>query len=410
MARAQAVTRAIGDAARRARFSMRARGAYRGDFELRQGAKAIRIITMVLFVLMIVIPNVTALVYFGLLASDQYVSEAKFTVSSGLIPKMDGMGSVTGVPSAIIIQDTQVVTDYIHSRPMVEQLERLVGLRDHYSGKSIDWWARFRRDKPIEKFVRYWKDMASTSITLPSGIVTFEVRAFSPEDAKRIADTVIRLSENLINDLNNRMWRDTVQAAERDMQDAGKLLIKARLQMENVRNSEAVLEVGQTSKALSGLISGLEGDLLKAEQEYNTQLRYVSEQAPQMRVLKSRIVAIKQQLKNMQAQMTAENDVNAILPASGDKALSEKMTKYSQAQLEEKIAEKRYALSAAAVETARMLSQRRFLYLHQAVAPALPEDAEYPKRWLDIGVIFLASIAAFFAAVGGLSFVRNYMA
>jgi capsular polysaccharide transport system permease protein len=410
MARAQAVTRAIGDAARRARFSARARGAYRGDFELRQGAKAIRVISVALFVLLIVIPNIVSLLYFGWLASDQYVSEAKFTVSSGLIPKMDGMGSVTGVPSIIIIQDTQVVTDYIHSRPIVEQLERLIGLRDHYSDSSIDWWARFRRDKPIEKFVDYWKGMASTSITLPSGIVTLHVRAFTPNDTKRIADTVIKLSEDLINDLNNRMWRDTVQAAERDMQESGKLLIKARLQMENVRNTEAVLEVGQTSKALSSLVSGLEADLLKVEQEYNTQLRYVSEQAPQMRVLQSRIVAIKRQLKDVQAQITAEKEATTTPASGGDRTLSEKMTKYAQAQLEEKIAEKRYALSAAAVEAARMLSERRFLYLHQAVAPALPEDAEYPKRWLDVGVVFLASILAFFATVGGLSFVRNYMA
>src|SRR5262249_53884825 len=161
-------------------------------FEARRGTKVIRALTIFLFVMMVVLPNIAALVYFGLIASDQYMSEAKFTVSSAAIPKMDGMGSITGVPPMLIVQDTQVVTNYIESRAMVEHLERAVGLRDAYSSKSIDWWARFQKGKPIEKFADYWEKMCSTSIAFPSGIVTLAVRAFSAQDAKRIADAVVR--------------------------------------------------------------------------------------------------------------------------------------------------------------------------------------------------------------------------
>ena len=71
---------------------------------------------------------------------------------------------------------------------------------------------------------------------------------------------------------------------------------------------------------------------------------------------------------------------------------------------------KRYALSVATVEAARMMSERKMLYLHEIVAPALPQDAEYPKRWLDVGMTFLASLIAWVAAVGAMNFVRNHMA
>ncbi len=407
--RAQAISRALTEAARRARFSTRARSAYRGDsFQSRRGAKLIRIMTIALFVLVVAIPNAVALFYFGLLASDQYVSEAKFTVSSGIIPKMDGIGSVTGVPPILIVQDTQVVTNYIASRAMVEQLDRLLGLRDIYSSPSIDWWARFRKSKPIEKFVKYWDHMSATSITLPSGIVTLTVRAFSPEDAKRIADAVVKLSEDLINDLNERMRRDTVQASERDLQQAAQQLAKARLQMEYIRNAEGLIEVGQTNKALSDLTAETEADLLKAQQEYDTQIRYVSADAPQMQVLKARITAMKSQVAQLQAQMTSQGEQDA--SAEADKALSGKMTKYAEADLEERIAEKRYALAAAAVETARIISERRMLYLHEVVSPALPEESTYPKRWLTIGMTFIASLICFIAGIAGMGFVRNYMA
>jgi len=406
--RAQAVSRALTDAARRARFAARSRGAYGGSFHARRGAKLVRFLTIALFILVVAVPNVVATVYFGLIASDQYVSEAKFTVSSGVIPKMDGLGSVTGLPPVLIIQNTQVVTNYIHSRAMVERLERSVRLRDIYSSESIDWWARFRKNKPIEKFVDYWEKMSATSIGFPSGIVTVTVRAFTPEDAKRVADAVVSLSENLINDLNERMRRDTVLASEGDMQRAAQQLGRARMEMEFARNAEGLLEVGQTSTVLTGLASGLETDLLRAEQEYQTQIRYVTEAAPQMRVLKTRIAALKTQLEEMKARLTSQNETSA--SALAEKTLSGKMTKFAELDLEQRIAEKRYALSVAAVETARILSERRMLYLHQIVAPALPEESKYPKRWLSIGMTFAASLIGWGAMVGAIAFVRNHMA
>jgi capsular polysaccharide transport system permease protein len=407
--RAQAISRALTDAARRARFSIRTRGAYRGGgFDLRRGAKLIRILTITLFVLLVAVPDFAATVYFGLLASDQFVSEAKFTVSSGAIPKMDKMGSVTGVPPILIIQDMQVVTNYIHSRPMVEELERTVGLREVYSSAAIDRWARFHKSEPIEKFTDYWDSMSGASIAMPSGIVTLTVRAFTPTDAKRIADAVIRLSENLINDLNARMQRDTVQASERDMQQAAQDLGRARMQMELERNAEGLIDVRETGKAIGDLVAEVESDLLKAQLEYKTQLSYVSQDAPQMQVLKSRISAMQTQLDQLNAQLTSRTEQS--VSAEANQSLSGKMTKFAELDLNERIAEKRYELAAAAVEAARMLTERRMLYLHKIVAPALPEEAEYPKRLLSIGITFLASLLAWGTAVGAMTFVRNHMA
>jgi capsular polysaccharide transport system permease protein len=256
--------------------------------------------------------------------------------------------------------------------------------------------------------VKYWEHMSDVSIGMPSGIVVLNVRAFSPEDAKRVADAVVRLSEKLINDINERMRHDTVAASEGDLRRASDALGRARLKMEAARNEEGLLDVGQTNLAMSGLISGLEGDLLRAQQEYQTQSRYVDDTAPQMRVLKSRIASMSTQLDGMKAQVTApsKNSVSAI----AEKTLSGKMTKFAELDLEQRIAEKRYAQSVAAVEAARILNERKMLYLHEVVAPAVPEDAKYPKRWLSIAMTFLASIIAWGVSIGMIGFVRNHMA
>jgi capsule polysaccharide export protein KpsE/RkpR len=108
--------------------------------------------------------------------------------------------------------------------------------------------------------------------------------------------------------MNDRMRRDTVLASERDMQRAAQALGRARIAMESERNAEGLIDVGQTNKALTGLETELQSDLLKAEQEYQTEIRYVAADAPQMRVLKSRITAMKSQLDEMKAQQSRRFD------------------------------------------------------------------------------------------------------
>lgn len=106
-------------------------------------ARAMRIAFAVLFVLMVAIPNVVSVLYYSLIASDQYVSGSRFVVSSAQIPGIETLGAMVGAPSSMIAQDTVIITNYLASRPLVEQLERQVDLRKLYSASSIDWWARF---------------------------------------------------------------------------------------------------------------------------------------------------------------------------------------------------------------------------------------------------------------------------
>ena len=73
------------------------------------------------------------------------------------------------------------------------------------------------------------------------------------------------------------------------------------------------------------------------------------------------------QLEQLKAQLTSQTEQN--VSTTADKALSGKMTKFAELDLNERIAEKRYALSVAAVEAARMMSERKMLYLHEIVCP-----------------------------------------
>ncbi|PRH83918.1 lipopolysaccharide biosynthesis protein [Labrys okinawensis] len=401
--RMRSVSKALSDASRRARFSSRSKQAFSGAQGLRRRARE-RIIRLVLLVLVVVLPNIASIGYFGFIASDQYESIAKFTVSSGALPKMDDLGSATGLPPMAIVQDTMIVVSYAESQALVAKLQDAIDLRKYYSSDKIDYFSRFNAALPIEKFTNYWTRRSSAAVSMPSGIVTLRVRAFSAADAKTIATAVVQQCEAMINQLNERMFKDTVAASERDLQLAGEALKSTRVAYEKARNAEGVFDVKEESKNLGTLLTQLEGQLLTMQSEYATRSAYVAADAPQMRLAAQRIASLKEQVKGVQNRITS-------MQQQGDNgALSQKLSRFANLDLEQKIAEKRYAQASISLNMARIYSERKMLYLHTVEMPAEAEEPRYPRRVLTIGLVLLGSILAWFISIGLVGLIRRRLA
>ncbi|RBP04630.1 capsular polysaccharide transport system permease protein [Roseiarcus fermentans] len=403
--RARVMSQALADAARRARFSTRSRRALAsGGFQARRGARAMRMFRIATFALVVLVPSIGAAAYYAFIASNQYVAEAQFTVMGGEVPAPDAIASMTGIPAAAIIQDTQIVTNFIESRAAVEKLEASVGLRQLYSGGDIDYLARFDPSKPVEKLVSYWRRMADASIIMPAGIVDLKVRAFTPEDARAIADSVLDLSEQLINDLNARMNADAVRDAEQELQRTAERLAAARAALEKARNDQGVIDAVKQADAINKLATDLRGQLARMQQEYDAQLHAVLSTAPQMRTLKARIEAGQAQIAELEARLTAAD------PAESSQTLSNSMTRFAQLDLEHQIAERLYSGAAASLELARLTGEHKLMYLNTFVRPVAPQEPRYPKRILYTAAVVVGSLAAWGALVGGVAVARNHMA
>lgn len=404
--RARNLSLALADAARRARISTRSRRNYTGGgFHARQGAAVMRFIILGSFWIMVVLPSLTGIIYYGLIASDQYISEAKFTVSGGEIPKLDSIAALTGIPARSVIQDTQIVTNYIESRAAVEKLDSQINIRRLYSRPEADWFARFNPNKPIEKFVSYWKKMVDVSIKMPSGIVELKVRAFTPEDSERIARAVLAISEQLINDLNIRMNRDAVANAEQQLDRASARLLRAQANLEKARNDEGLLDVNKAADALNGLITETQGTLLQLQQTYNSQRDTVLETAPQMRALKARIDATKAQISELEEKLTSNTNSLTTKPT-----LAGSMTRFSELDLERQIAERLYSGAVASLELSRATAERKEMYVNAFVRPVVPEQSEYPRRLLFSCLILISCLAIWGICCGLAVLVRNHMA
>lgn len=404
--RARLLSQALTDAARKARISKRSRKVFQaGGFQARRGAGLFRLYVWASFLLVVVVPTTLSWIYYLGIASDQYVAETQFTVMGGAVPTNDSIGKLTGIPAIAIVQDTQIVTSYIHSRAAVEKLDQAIGLRQRYAGDDVDFLARFDSSSPSEEFVRYWGNMVTTSISLPAGIVSLKVRAFSAQDSVAISKAILTICEDLINELNDRMNGDSVRSAEQDLQKASDRLAAARLALEKVRNDEGILDTTKTAETLTKLVTELKSSLMLMQQEYDTAARSVSATAPQMRAARSRIETTQGQIVDLERQLTSSSGETASNPS-----LSHTMTKFAELDLERQIAERLYAGAASAVEVARMTVERKKMYLNAFVTPALPEEPRLPRRGLYSVLILLGCLSIWAISVGIVASIRNNMA
>jgi capsular polysaccharide transport system permease protein len=406
--RAAAMSKALSEAARRARFSTRSRRRFdaRG-FSARRGARALRLFAILGFALLVAAPTVAAGVYFAFIASDQYVAEAQFTVIGGELQagggSSDAFGAATNVPVLAIIQDTQIVSAYLESRAAVEALNASLDLRKLFGAPSIDVVSRFREGEPIEELVRYWRKMTSTTIKMPSGIIEFRVRAFTPADARRIGEAVVEESERLINDLNARMQSDAVSSATAELKRAGDRLAAARARLEEARNEEGVLDASRAADALEKLLGDVRGAALTMQQEYQALMRSVNESSPQMKAMRARIDAGRAQIADLEAKLTSTR-------GGGEKALSASMTRFAMLDLERQISERLFTSATATLELARLTAEHRLMYLKTFVSPVTPEEPLYPRRALNTALIFAAGLAAWGCLYALASAARNNMA
>lgn len=354
-------------------------------------------------VLIVVIPNIVSVFYFTRIAVDQYQSETRFTVRSST-PALgkDQLTKVTGLPSAQIAQDTQIVTNFIASKDMVAALQSKVNFQKLYGNPDIDPLARLRQDASTEKLLDYWEDMVSIKTDANSGIVTVKVRAFSAADSQKVLQEVVAASEVVVNDVNNRIWRDVITTAQTNLDNAKNQLQKTREQLQLARNQTGVLSVAGSSAIFTNLITAVQTDRINLQQRYDALLGNVSPTAPQMRVLKREIESKQKQLDDLNRQVAGQG--------KSEQNLADVSVDMSQRELEQTLAEQQFAASMKTLEQVQFVSKQQLLYLDTFLAPNLPDEAKYPKRGLWIGGVLAATILIWGAVVGLLTALRNRLA
>jgi len=352
------------------------------------------------FAVMVALPGLLGATYLWFVASDQYVSEARFALRGSESAIVDT--AVSGLSSAAVVQkaqDTFIVADYIRSRAMFEALDRTIDLRRIYSWPGADFLARWNPSAAIEDLAFYWRWRTDVKVDINSGIVTMKARAFTPEDALKVADGIVKLSEQLLNDMSARARRDAVTNAAAELKRAEAALQRALSDERKTRDAERVFDATKSAEVVTTLAAELKSRFMQL-QEFEAPQRTVSPDAPQMRVLQSRMKTLQDQIRALESEVASDKKTT----------LSGAQQQLDRAALLRKVAESQYILAATKFESARLRADSQQAYLVMFVAPHLAEDALYPRRALYtcLGLLFL--LVVWGIGMAAIVVARDHMA
>jgi capsular polysaccharide transport system permease protein len=347
------------------------------------------------FIALVLLPIMVAAVYLFVIATDQYVSEFRFSLSSIDPPRLDPLSLLAGNAShSPAGMESQIVVQYITSRAIVDQLDVSLDLRRMFSPPEADWWARLPRPTSIEALVLYWRGQVDPFYDPANGTVVVRVRAFTPAEALQLAKAIVAGSEQLVNELSARARHDTVRNAEAEVAQAEARLKTVLADIRAFRDREGLIDPGKTAEATGTLAARLRDELVRTNADLTTLKSYMRDDAPAVKVLKARIRSIETQQRVVAHDLTDPD-------RSRNDTLSRQLGSYEQLESERRFAEAAYQHALQGLDQARANADRQQVYIASFVPPSLPEEALYPRRWRTLGVVALIAFALW--AIGGLA-------
>lgn len=341
-----------------------------------------------LFIGTVVAPFLISVLYFGFLASDVYVSQSQFVVRSPEKPASTGLGVIlqsagftTGNEEIYAAQSFTTSRDALRSINKNGQFERAYSRPDIF---VFDRFNPFGLRGSFEALYQYFRGKVQVLNDRTTSITTLTVRAYTPEEARRVNQQLLEMSEATINRLNNRGRLDLVRYAELEVAKSKDQAQAAAVAMAAYRNRSGVVDPEKQADAQMQLVSKLQDSLIEGKTELAQLQRY----AP----LNPRVPVLQTQLATIQQEINRE-----LGKAAGNQgSLAQSAVRYQRLMLENEFAEKQLGASLASLETARNEAQRKQAYVERIVEPNLPDAPIEPRRLRGI----LATLALGLVAYG----------
>jgi capsular polysaccharide transport system permease protein len=357
----------------------------------------------IIFTLTVLAPTFLASLYFGLIASDVYVSESRFVVRSP-----EQQRSQSGVVGALLQStgisrapdDTYSVRDFILSRDALRELDEKLGIRKLYSSALVDVFRRFPDwdwDRSFEALYRYYGKYITVEYDPESSISVLTVRAFSARDARNINQLLLEMSERLINSLNDRSRHDLVHFAEEEVRVAAEHARDASLAMLAYRKKQAIYEPDKQAEIQLEGVAKLQGELVDTEAQL-AEVKRLSPNNPQISGLNSRAETLRNAIMAEAAKVT-----------DGKGSISARSPVFERLALDSDYADKELGIALETLQTARNEAARKQLYLDRLVQPNLQDKAMEPRRVRSVFTVFVFGLIAWGVASLIVAAVREHV-
>ena len=354
-----------------------------------------------LFLWCVVLPTALAVSYYGFIASDVYVSQSLFVVRSPERQSTSPLGMLfKGAGFSRAQDDAYVVNDFMRSREALTALETKLGIKQKFADASIDPFSRFTGidpDPSFEAFHRYFQKHAEQQIDTLSSITTLTIRAYTPQDAQRINEELLRLSEARVNQLNTRGRQDLINFAQQEVADAQRRALEASLVLADYRNKKGVIDPERQTAIPLQQIAKLQSELLAAKTQL-AQVMLLAQENPQIPSLKQTVAMLEKEIALESAKVTGDSK----------QSLASKAADFQKLAMNKEFADKMLAGALTTLEQARSEAQRQQLYLERIAQPSLPDAALEPRRIRGVLTVLVLGLLSWGIAAMVIAGVKEH--
>ncbi len=333
---------------------------------------------LVSFIVLVLIPAAVGIVYLVVVASDQFTAEARFAVRAAddaqeRKPQLSSLlTSLTTSASSFAQQDAEIVSSYIRSRAIIDDLDGIIDLRAIFRRPEADFWARLPDDASAEALRDYWLQMVSAYLETVSGIVIVKVRAFRREDALALTTAILEASERLVNSISLRARADAMRRAEEEVRRADGSMRLALADLAHFRDATGIIDPVKSADLAVQLLLQLMRDKIKIETELYIAQRVASADAPGIAPMRARLESVESQIARTKAELAGESPQARNLAAA--------LVEFEELEVKRQFAESVYGFARDGLDRARIAAERQTIYVTVFVPPALPQEVSYPLR------------------------------
>lgn len=326
------------------------------------------------FILIVLLPPLGAAVYLWGFAADQYHSKVGFSV------RLEEGGSALGLLSGLTgisnssSSDTDILFEFIQSQKLVADMDAELDLRRIWAAPGLDPVFTLAPDATLEDLVQYWNGMVHLTRGKSAGLLEIEVRAFTPQDATRIATALFDRSSQMINQLSDIAREDAIRFARADLDEALDRLKTAREAMTRFRNINQIVNPESDIQSQAGLLANLHSQQAATLIELDLLRDTVPENDP-------RVTQAERRLQVIETRIDAERGKFGLGPAGqGNAAFADLVGEYERLTVDREFAERAYVTAMASYDAAIAEARRQSRYLAAYMEPTTAQSSIYPRR------------------------------
>ncbi|MEP3295042.1 MAG: sugar transporter [Pseudoruegeria sp.] len=333
------------------------------------------------FFIWVITPLALASYYLFTAADDQFASSVGFSVrteeAGSAIELLGGITELSGSSSS----DTDILYEFIQSQRMVRLVNEKLDLVSIYTNPSDPVFG-LGEDVRIEALSRYWNRMVKVFYDNASGLIEVRVLAYNARDAQNIALTLFEESSRMINELSTIAREDTMGYAVEELDRAVTRLKVVRTAKTAFRNRTQIVDPSADIQGRMGLLNSLQAQLAETSIELQLLLENSPEGDPRVLQAQRKVVAINGLIDQERKRFGTSGPV-----ADTEDGYADLLAEYEELQVDLEFAQKSYLSAQTARDVALAEANRKSRYLAMHVEPTLAETAEYPQRWILLGVL-----------------------